>query len=129
MDKEELLKKIMELPKIETNKPISAMNCINIDDLINAVDRFDKVPTYDELLRENKQLQKKLKCTIGIVEHNKIISEKNKEIYELKEQVKKQKEVIDKIFSRITLLKMEDITIETSKCLDELLKILKEVSE
>ena len=129
MDKEELLKKIMELPKIETNKPISAMNCINIDDLINAVDRFDKVPTYDELLRENKQLQKKLKCTIGIVEHNKIISEKNKEIYELKEQVKKQKEVIDKIFSRITLLKMEDITIETSKVLDELYDILKEVSE
>ena len=47
----------------------------------------------------------------------------------LKHQVKKQKEVIDKIFSRITLLKMEDITIETSKVLDELLDILKEVSE
>ena len=42
---------------------------------------------------------------------------------------KQQKEVIDKIFSRITLLKMEDITIETNKVLDELLDILKEVSE
>ena len=31
---------------------------------------------------------------------------------------KKQKEVIDKIFSRITLLKMEDITMETNKVLD-----------
>lgn len=41
----------------------------------------------------------------------------------------KQKEVIDKIFSRITLWKMEDITMETAKVLDELLDVLKEVSE
>lgn len=41
----------------------------------------------------------------------------------------KQKEVIDKIFSRITLLKMEDISRESNKFLDELLDILKEVSE
>ena len=39
----------------------------------------------------------------------------------------KQKEVIDKIFSRITLLKMEDISRESNKVLDELLDILKEV--
>lgn len=39
---------------------------------------------------------------------------------------KKQKEFIDKIFSRITLLKMEDITMENSKVLDDLLDILKE---
>lgn len=42
---------------------------------------------------------------------------------------KQQKEVIDKIFSRITLLKMEDIAMETNKVLDELLSILKEVPE
>lgn len=41
----------------------------------------------------------------------------------------KQKEVIDKIFSRITLLKMEDISRESNKVLDELLDVLKEVSE
>ena len=41
----------------------------------------------------------------------------------------KQKEVIDKIFSRITLLKMEDISKESNKVLDELLDGLKEVSE
>lgn len=50
-------------------------------------------------------------------------------IDDLEQRVKKQKEVIDKIFSRITLWKMEDITVETSKVLDELLDILKEVSE
>lgn len=41
----------------------------------------------------------------------------------------KQQEVIDKIFSRITLLKMEDISRESNKVLDELLDMLKEVSE
>lgn len=51
------------------------------------------------------------------------------EIKDLEQQVKKQKEVINKIFSRITLWKMEDITMETTKVLDELLDILKEVSK
>ena len=40
----------------------------------------------------------------------------------------KQKEISDKRFSRITLLKMEDISREANKVLDELLDILKEVS-
>ena len=51
------------------------------------------------------------------------------EIKDLEQQVKKKKEVINKIFSRITLWKMEDITMETSKVLDDLLDILKEVSK
>ena len=45
------------------------------------------------------------------------------------QQCKKQKEVIDKIFSRITLWKMEDIAMETAKVLDDLLSMFKEVSE
>lgn len=57
MNKEEFLKAIMKLPKVETNNPISAMNSINIDDLMSAIDRLNKVPTYDELLKENKQLK------------------------------------------------------------------------
>lgn len=55
MNKEEFLKAIMELPKAETNNPISAMNGINVDDLMSAIDRLNKVPTYDELLKENKK--------------------------------------------------------------------------
>ena len=47
------------------------------------------------------------------------------EIKDLEQQVKKQKEVINKIFSRITLWKMEDITMESAKVLDDLLDILK----
>ena len=41
--KEEILKEIMELPKIETNNLISAMNSINVDDLMSAIDRLNKI--------------------------------------------------------------------------------------
>ena len=57
MNKEEFLKAIMELPKAETINPISTMNSININDLMSAVDRLNKVPDYNGLLKENKQLQ------------------------------------------------------------------------
>ena len=40
---------------------------------------------YFSLKQENQQLQEELECTIGIVEHNRIISEKNKEINQLKD--------------------------------------------
>lgn len=48
-----------------------------------------------ELQQENKQLQEELKCTIGIVEHNRIISEKNKEIHQLKDNWNKLKEIME----------------------------------
>lgn len=60
MNKEEFLKAIMELPKIETNNPISAMNSINVDDLMSAVDRLNKIPDYNDLLKENQKLKKQL---------------------------------------------------------------------
>lgn len=55
MNKEEFLKAIENVPKIDSINPISAYNSINVEDLANAVDRFKKVPTYDELLKENKK--------------------------------------------------------------------------
>lgn len=55
MNKEELLKEIMGLPKIETNNLISAMNSINVDDLMSAIDRFNKIPDYNDLLKENQK--------------------------------------------------------------------------
>ena len=54
------------------------------------------IQTYDILLKanaeENKQLKEELEYTIGIVEHNRIISEKNKEIHQLKDNWNKLKE-------------------------------------
>ena len=55
MNKKEFLKAIENVPKIDSINPISAYNSINVEDLANAVDRFKKVPTYDELLKENKK--------------------------------------------------------------------------
>lgn len=60
MTKEELLKEIMKLPKVETNNSISTMTSINVDDLMSAVDRLNKVPDYNDLLKENQELKKQL---------------------------------------------------------------------
>ena len=68
MNKEELLKAIMELPKIETNNSISAMNVINVDDLMSAVDRLNKIPDYNDLLKDNKELKKQLEEINKIIE-------------------------------------------------------------
>lgn len=57
MNKEEFLKAIMEHSKTEISNPISTITTINVDDLMSAIDRLNKVPTYDELLKENKKQQ------------------------------------------------------------------------
>lgn len=68
MDKEELLKEIMKLPKVETNNAISSMNSINVDDLMNAVDRLNKIPDYNDLLKENQESKKQLEETNKMIE-------------------------------------------------------------
>ena len=99
MTKEELLKALEELPKVETINSISAMNSINIDDLMAAYDRLNKVPTYDRLLKENQELKKQLEeankklylCTPEIPQnvHGKYASYVDlvNEMYELKKQL------------------------------------------
>lgn len=68
MNKEELLKAIENVPKIDSINPISAYNSINVEDLANAVDRFKKVPTYDELLKENKKYKELIDKAIEYIE-------------------------------------------------------------
>lgn len=71
MVKDEILKAIMELPKLEANKPICVMDSISVDDLMSAIDRFDKVPTYDELLKENKRQKEINQKAIEYIKENK----------------------------------------------------------
>lgn len=56
---------------------------------VSFIVRQDNEPTYEQLQQENKQLKDELKeeleWSIGIVEHNRILSEKNKEIHQLKD--------------------------------------------
>ena len=78
----------------------------------------DKVNWENKLLKkENKQLQEELECTIGIVEHNRIISEKNKEIHQLKDNWNKLKDYIVKEYYMYLPLEAstKSITILTNK--------------
>ena len=60
MNKEEFLKAISEIPKTSIPNTISAYGAINVEQLANAVERFKKIPNYDELLKENQQLKEKV---------------------------------------------------------------------
>lgn len=60
---------------------------------------YDKETLKDMVL----ELQEELECTIGIVEHNRIISKKNKEIHQLKEKVKKLEILIESLKLGVTL--------------------------
>lgn len=88
MNKEELLKEIMKLPKAETINPISAMNSINVDDLMSAVDRLNKVPTYDELLKENKRQREVINNFLDIVDKSKMLLN-NPDLLDLYLKIKK----------------------------------------
>lgn len=60
MSEEEFDELINTIPKVENDNPISSMNNINVEDLRNAVERLKKIPTYQDLLKENQELNKKL---------------------------------------------------------------------
>ena len=61
MNIEEFEELINAIPKVESdNLPVSTMNSINVEDLRNAVKRFKKIPSYQELLEENQELKKQL---------------------------------------------------------------------
>lgn len=51
-------------------KTISAYESIDVNDLMSAIDRLDKVPTYDKLLRENKQLKEVIDKAIEYINEN-----------------------------------------------------------
>ena len=70
---------LSEIENLQQENKILRENAEHNDNVV------DKVNWENQLLKkENKQLQEELECTIGIVEHNRIISEKNKEIHQLK---------------------------------------------
>ena len=57
MNKEEFMKLINDIPKSNNPSPISAYGSVSVEDICNAIDRLNKVPTYDELLKENERLK------------------------------------------------------------------------
>ena len=55
---EEFDKTMENIPKIQTNNPISSMNSINVDELRKTAEIFKRIPTFDDLQKENNKLLK-----------------------------------------------------------------------
>lgn len=130
MNKEEFLKAIMELPKVETNNPISTMNGINVDDLMSTVDRLNKVPDYNDLLKENKLLKENAE------NNDKVVDKVNWENMLLKKENKKLKDNWNKL--KEDLIKIRQLTFtkynknEWENCLsfnDDILPLFKKMKE
>ena len=68
-----LVDEIMNIPVEKNNNCLSSYGSINVDDLIDSIKELRKVPTYDELLRENEKLKEQLKQKEDII--NKAIEE------------------------------------------------------
>lgn len=66
------MKLMTGISKSETNSCISAFNSINVEYLANAVDRFKRIPNYNDLLKENTNLKQALNEIRKCCEENSI---------------------------------------------------------
>ena len=64
---EEFDKAINELPK--TNDMVSTFSSVSVKELRKAVERFEYVPSFDDLLKENNRLNNIIKETLEIYEN------------------------------------------------------------
>lgn len=60
MTAEEFKRAIKNIPTVSSEVPISSMYAIDVEELLKAIEQFKKVPTYDELLKDNNRLRAKL---------------------------------------------------------------------
>ena len=99
----ELEKYLKSLPKISNNMsiPITTNIGINMDDLMNAVKEFKKVPTYDELLRENKKLKQKLQ------QRDNIINKAREFVYDYKKQWTLNDDVLNDMNELLEILNID----------------------
>lgn len=48
---------LKDIPTIKSDLPISAYGSIDLDELNKTVERLNKIPNYDDLMKENNKLQ------------------------------------------------------------------------
>ena len=94
MDVKEFDELINALPKVKIDKPISSMNSINVDDLRNAVERFKKIPTYQDLLKENQELKEQQKEFIADLKSMLKNEKDNFSVARVKDVLEKYKEIV-----------------------------------
>ena len=92
----EILDRLERIDHKEYNCGFEFADSGSFDEDCRCFEERKKMANYiTNLQQENKQLKEELEYTIGIVEHNRIISEKNKEIHQLKDNWNKLKEYIN----------------------------------
>lgn len=62
-----LVDKIMNIPVEKSNNCLSTYGSINVDDLISNIQEFRKIPSFDNLLKENKKLKGQLQQKEDII--------------------------------------------------------------
>ena len=73
---------------------LGAFLLVNNPIVLSEEETKDVQKAIKQLQQENQQLQEELKFTIGIVEHNRIINKKNREIHQLKIQIFAEKKEV-----------------------------------
>ncbi len=68
MSEEAFLELISKIPRDENDRTLSTYGSINVDDLQSAVKRLKKIPDYEELLKENKDLQQRIDKAIEFID-------------------------------------------------------------
>ncbi len=67
---DDLVKEIMKFPKVESNNPVSTMYGFDVDTLINTLRDFKRLPTYDEVLKQNQKYKEVIDKAIKFIEDN-----------------------------------------------------------
>lgn len=95
---DELLKTI---PK-QNNRCISTYGSINVDNLKQVVDKFKKIPDYDELIKANNKLQQALN------EIEEILKQPMQNVFELCKVLDEIEIVVNKAKERIEKVENEN---------------------
>ena len=64
---DDLVKEIMNFPKVESNNPVSTMYGFDVDTLINTLRDFKRLPTYDEILKQNQKYKEVIDSAKALV--------------------------------------------------------------
>ena len=112
MDVKEFDELINALPKVKIDEPISSMNSINIEDLRNAVERLKKIPTYQDLLKENQELKKQLERKyekVGTLTGELLYEENTKLINQQKEFIEYLEDMLDNENDIFSVVRVKDV--------------------
>ena len=104
-----LVNEIMNIPIEKNNNCLSTYGSVNVDELISVVKEMQKIPTYDNLLKENQKLKK---------EKQELIKFLKKE----KERLKRECSPIYENSLGKTILVNEDVYYEVNKILSKIEK-------